>query len=108
MPPPVRLSHQSLRVLRVFLDALNESVRAELAGADIMRAADISSGTLYPILLRFERTGALSSRWEDERPQDLGRPRRRLYRLTAAGVTLAHDALGALSAHMPRLRAHEA
>lgn len=108
MPPYGRLSHAALKVLRAFLQAHDQSVRAELAGADIMRAADISSGTLYPILLRLERTGALSSRWEAERPQDLGRPRRRLYRLTAAGVTLAHEALGELSAPLARLRPHEA
>lgn len=108
MPPHGRLSHPALKVLRAFLQAYDQNVRAELAGADIMRAADISSGTLYPILLRLERTGALSSRWEEERPQDLGRPRRRLYRMTAAGVTLAHEALGELSAPMPRLRPHEA
>jgi len=97
MLPPVRLSHQSLRILRVFLDALSDNVRAELAGADIMRAAGVSSGTLYPILLRFEKAGLLESRWEDEEPADLGRPRRRFYRLTQAGAKVAHDALGELS-----------
>ena len=54
-PPTVRLSHQGLRVLRAFLAAFNEDVRAELAGADLMRVARVSSGTLYPILLRFEK-----------------------------------------------------
>ena len=108
MPPHGRLSHAALKVLRAFLQAHDENVRAELAGADIMRAADISSGTLYPILLRLERNGALSSRWEEERPQDLGRPRRRLYRLTAAGVTLAHEALAELAAPLARLKLHEA
>ena len=53
--PDRRLSQQGLRVLRAFLDAFNEDVRAELAGADIMRVARLSSGTLYPILLRFEK-----------------------------------------------------
>jgi DNA-binding PadR family transcriptional regulator len=84
MPDDIRLSHQSLRVLRAFLDALSEDVRSELAGADLMSAARLSSGTLYPILLRFE-------------PEDLGRPRRRFYRMTEAGAQVAHDALDALS-----------
>ena len=97
MPPTVRLSHQSLRILRVFLDALSENVRAELAGADIMRTAGVSSGTLYPILLRFEKAGLLESRWEDEEPADLGRPRRRFSRMTQAGVKVAHEALSELS-----------
>ena len=97
MSANVRLSHQGLRVLRVFLDALSENARAELAGADLMSATHLSSGTLYPILLRFESAGLLESRWERERPEALGRPRRRFYRMTTAGAELAHEALGDLS-----------
>ena len=97
MPPTVRLSHQGLRVLRAFLTALNEDVRAEMAGAELMRVARVSSGTLYPILLRFEKAGLLQSRWEEEMPELLGRPRRRFYRMTQAGAQVAHDALGELS-----------
>jgi DNA-binding PadR family transcriptional regulator len=94
--PDIRLSHQGLRVLRVFLDALSEDVRSELAGADLMSATRLSSGTLYPILLRFEKAGLLESRWESDRPEELGRPRRRFYRMTQAGAQMAHDALGDL------------
>jgi len=97
MPPNVRLSHQGLRVLRAFLDALNEDVRAEMAGAELMRLARVSSGTLYPILLRFEKLGLLESRWEEETPESLGRPRRRFYRMTQAGARVAHEALAELS-----------
>ena len=97
MPPTVRLSHQSLRLLRAFLDAFNEDVRAEMAGAELMRLAGVSSGTLYPILLRFEKAGLLESRWEEETPEVLGRPRRRFYRMTQAGAKVAHEALGELS-----------
>jgi PadR family transcriptional regulator, regulatory protein PadR len=96
MPDGPRLSHQGLKVLRVFLVSFHEDVRAELAGADIMKAARIQSGTLYPILLRLERVGVLTSRWEDDRPQELGRPRRRLYRLTSSGVEFASNALSEL------------
>ena len=97
MPDNIRLSLQSLRILRIFLDALSDDLQAEFAGADLMSAARVSSGTLYPILLRFERAGLLESRWERERPETLGRPRRRFYRLTQVGVKVAHDALGELS-----------
>lgn len=97
MPDNIRLSLQGLRILRIFLDALSDDLLAELAGADLMGAARVSSGTLYPILLRFERAGLLESRWETERPEELGRPRRRFYRMTQAGVQVAHDALGDLS-----------
>jgi len=93
----IRLSHQGLKVLRIFLDALSEDVRAELAGADLMSATGLSSGTLYPILIRFEKAGLLESRWESERPETLGRPRRRFYRMTQAGAQVAHDALRDLS-----------
>ncbi len=102
MSDTLRLSHQSLRVLRVFLDALSEDLRAELAGADLMSATHLSSGTLYPILLRFEREGLLESRWEKERPQDLGRPRRRFYRMTKAGAKVAHEALSGLASRNVR------
>ena len=96
MSGDIRLSHQSLRVLRAFLDSLSEDIRAEMAGADLMSAARLSSGTLYPILLRFERLGLLESRWESERPEVLGRPRRRFYRMTEAGALVARNALNDL------------
>ncbi|MEO7275755.1 MAG: helix-turn-helix transcriptional regulator [Vicinamibacterales bacterium] len=96
MASPVRLSHQSLRVLRAFLDALSEDVRAELTGTELMPIARVSSGTLYPILLRFEKAGLLESRWEEDTPASLGRPRRRFYRMTHAGSQVARDALGEL------------
>jgi PadR family transcriptional regulator PadR len=84
--------------LRAFLQAFAENVRAELAGADIMKAARVSSGTLYPLLLRLEKAGMLESRWEAERPEDLGRPRRRFYKITPTGVQFAQNALRELSA----------
>jgi len=98
MPERLRLSHQALRVLKAFLDAFSEDVRSELAGADLMKAARLSSGTLYPILLRFEKAGLLTSRWEADRAEDLGRPRRRFYQITPAGARIAREALAELSA----------
>jgi len=108
MQETLRLSHQALRVLKAFLDAFSQDVRAELAGADLMKAARLSSGTLYPILLRFEKAGVLTSRWEDDRPEDLGRPRRRFYQITPAGVRVAQDALQELSSPLGNLRPGEA
>ena len=97
MPKDLRLSHQTLRILKVFLAAFSENVRSELAGSDVMRSAHVSSGTLYPVLLRLERAGMLTSRWEAARAEDLGRPRRRFYRMTPAGVELARKALDELA-----------
>ena len=75
----MRLSHQSRIVLRVFLDSPSE----EAYGYELAKAADLPSGTIYPILHRFEASGLVASRWEEiggEVPR-----RRRYYRLTGEG-----------------------
>ena len=54
-------------------------------------------GTLYRALERLEQAGFLGSRWEDPMvaAQD-GRPRRKLYKLTAAGATAGETAAAQL------------
>lgn len=47
----------------------------------------IGHGTLYKALARLEEMGLLDSQWEHDPPD--GRPRRRLYELTAAGARAA-------------------
>jgi DNA-binding PadR family transcriptional regulator len=49
---------------------------------------------LYKALGRLEEFGLLTSRWEDAAAVD-GRPRRRLYALTATGSDVAEKALAA-------------
>jgi PadR family transcriptional regulator PadR len=83
----VRMSLQTLRVLETFL----ESPAEQLSGADVYQRCGIASGTLYPILLRLESAGWFVSRWESIDPSTAGRPRRRLYRLTSAGLRRASD-----------------
>ena len=83
-----RLTHQSLKVLQVFL----ESPRGAYSGADIRRKTRLFSGTLYPILLRFEEAGILKSSWENADPRQLGRPRKRLYKITGHGIKVANEA----------------
>ena len=83
----VRMSLQTLKVLEAFL----ESPMSQLSGADIHQGNGIASGTLYPILLRLEAAGWLTSRWESVDPSSAGRPRRRLYRLTSAGLKRASE-----------------
>lgn len=78
----IRMSLQTLRVLEVFLGNPTE----QLAGADVHERCGIASGTLYPILLRLESAGWFVSRWESIDPSIVGRPRRRLYRLTPTGL----------------------
>jgi PadR family transcriptional regulator, regulatory protein PadR len=82
---PLRISLQTLRVLEAFL----ENPSTELSGADLQKRSRIASGTLYPILLRLESAGWFLSRWETIDPSSAGRPRRRLYRLTASGLARA-------------------
>jgi DNA-binding PadR family transcriptional regulator len=76
-----RLSAQAIKVLGVLMT----SPRDELSGAEIGRATKLASGTLYPILARFEQAHWLDSRWENDDPHALGRPRRRFYRITPLG-----------------------
>jgi PadR family transcriptional regulator, regulatory protein PadR len=78
------MSFQTLKVLEAFI----ENPADELSGADLHKCSGIASGTLYPILLRLESAGWFVSRWEAIDPARVGRPRRRLYRLTRTG--LAH------------------
>ena len=81
----VRISLQTLRALEAFLGNPTEA----LSGSDVQKRSGLASGTLYPILLRLEDAGWFASRWEDVDPSAVGRPRRRLYRLTPAGLSQA-------------------
>jgi PadR family transcriptional regulator, regulatory protein PadR len=75
------------------LGTLLSSGHIELSGAEIARATSLTSGTLYPMLFRLERAGWLESRWEEGDPRALGRPRRRLYQVTALGARNARAAV---------------
>ena len=88
-----RLTRPGLLVLKAFL----QNPRRRICGAEIIQATGFPSGTVYPILLRFERIGLLESEWEKQAPHLLGRPRRRLYRITSDGCELARSTLTELS-----------
>ncbi len=94
-----RITGPTLKVL----GALLSSGHVELSGADISRATKLASGTLYPILFRLERAGWLESRWEEDDPKTLGRPRRRLYQVTALGARNARAAVKDLEPAFGRL-----
>jgi len=78
---------------QLVLRALLAEPAQEMYGLEICEAAGLPSGTIHPILARFENLGWLESRWEDIKPQDEGRPRRRYYRLTQDGAERARIAL---------------
>jgi len=81
-----------LKVLQAFL----HDSGAEVYGLAMVRATRLKSGTLYPLLDRLEAEGFVTSRWEDADASELGRPRRRFYRLTGLG---AHEARQILLEH---------
>jgi PadR family transcriptional regulator PadR len=89
----VRMSFQTLKVLEAFL----ESPTRERSGADVHKRSGLASGTLYPILLRLESAGWLVSRWETIDPSAAGRPRKRLYRLTASGLSRSSEVFASFS-----------
>jgi PadR family transcriptional regulator, regulatory protein PadR len=100
-----QLTIQTLRVLRPFL----VDPRKKLSGAEIIRASGLASGTAYPIMLRLERSGMLTSEWEKGDPKKLGRPLRRYYKITAIAAAQAREAVREV-AHLaaPALKPAEA
>lgn len=70
---------QAVKILRLI-------TRRPSCGADIMRELGIKSGSLYPCLKRFETWGLVYSSLERGTPQALGRPLRRFYVVTEAGL----------------------
>jgi DNA-binding PadR family transcriptional regulator len=84
-----RITAPALKVLGQLMNA----PLTGLAGADISKTAHIPSGTLYPILFRLEKAKWLCSEWEEADPAELGRPRKRLYRLTPFGSAASKAAI---------------
>jgi PadR family transcriptional regulator, regulatory protein PadR len=82
------------------LEALLGDPTREWYGLELMGLADLASGTAYPLLHRLEADGWLASTREEVDPSREGRPRRRLYRLTALGEGAAREALAG-HAHRP-------
>jgi PadR family transcriptional regulator, regulatory protein PadR len=72
-----------------------------LAGVDIQKLSGLPTGTIYPIMLRFESAGLLDSEWEDIDPKGAGRPRKRFYWLTPDGFARATEALSYLGSEVP-------
>jgi PadR family transcriptional regulator, regulatory protein PadR len=77
------------RQSRLVLSALLERPLEWRHGYDLAKAVGLSSGTLYPILIRLHGRGLLAARWvEPDRP---GRPPRHAYRLSAEGAAFARS-----------------
>jgi DNA-binding MarR family transcriptional regulator len=83
--PSLRMTIERVRVLGEMLSDPD----AEWYGLDLSKRSHLKPGTIYPILDRLLKAGWVERRWEDIDPTVEGRPRRRLYRLTALGATQA-------------------
>jgi PadR family transcriptional regulator, regulatory protein PadR len=84
-------SAQTLSVL----SALCEEPSQWRHGYALAGQTGLKSGTLYPILIRLADRGLMEACWQEEPTP--GRPRRHLYRLTAAGLASASGALASAS-----------
>jgi PadR family transcriptional regulator, regulatory protein PadR len=84
------------RVLRAFL----EDPAAPRYGYELMKAAGLPSGTLYPMLARLEDQKLVTSAWET--PQAGGERPRRYYQLTGEGIRVARLELAQVRAGQMR------
>ena len=83
-----RPSKQMLMVLA----ALSAKTQQWRHGYDLMKETGLSSGTLYPLLMRMAEKGLIEAEWRE--PARPGRPARHVYRLTNAGIALAQAVEG--------------
>jgi PadR family transcriptional regulator, regulatory protein PadR len=81
---------------------------AQHYGYDLMKAAKLPSGTLYPMLARLQQDGLVDSEWEAQREDAGGRPPRKYYRLTAEGLRVARLELAQAASAAPARRARQA
>ena len=94
----MKLTKPLERVLRVFL----ADVSARRYGYDLMKAARLPSGTLYPMLARLQDQGLVTSEWEPPPADANGRPPRKYYQLTGEGIRVARLELAHASAAAQR------
>jgi len=74
-----RITYPAACVLQALADG-------RVYGLDIVQHVGLPSGTVYPLLRRFERAGLVASSWETpEEAFGNRRPQRRNYRLTDQG-----------------------
>jgi len=81
-------SPQTCALLAVML----RTPRAWHYGYEICKNTGLSSGTLYPLLMRLSDRGLLESHWQE--PERPGKPPRHVYRLTSEGLAFARTTAG--------------
>ena len=85
MAEKIRISGPTLKLLKLLL----ENPRQGRSGAEISKITGLGSGTIYPLLQRLEIAKWIEGDWENVEPSEVGRPKRRLYRLTRSGQAAA-------------------
>jgi DNA-binding PadR family transcriptional regulator len=93
----MRMTGPLERVLGAFL----ADPAAPRYGYDLMKAARLPSGTLYPLLARLEHQKLVASAWET--PQQEGQRPRKYYQLTGEGIRIARLELARASARRRRV-----
>lgn len=102
LPLEVEILGVALSMLRSGRETFHGFALAQAMREHAGSRALTSHGTLYKALGRLEGFGLLSSRWEDAEAVE-GRPRRRLYEITGAGVQAAErERAGTTPAPAPR------
>lgn len=96
---PKRVTQPTLDVL----DALLNAEGLELHGWAIIKTTKRAGPTVYKILERLTDGGLVTARWEREHPE-LGKPRRRFYRLTPTGAAQARELLAHRRDRSERMR----
>lgn len=74
---------------------------AEALGEGGLDGRLLGHGTLYKALARLERDGLLESWWEEVDPVEVGRPRRRLYRVTGGASAAVATSRSLISTSRP-------
>src|SRR4051794_11089324 len=78
-------SKQARTILALLLDAPREWQY----GYELSKETGINAGPFYPILIRLSEQGMWETAWRE--PDEPGRPKRHVYRLTAQGVHAARE-----------------
>jgi PadR family transcriptional regulator, regulatory protein PadR len=76
------------RTIAVLAELLTDPARPRY-GLEVSRESGVRATTVYDILMKLEHHGWVQSEWETVDPAQVGRPRRRLYRLTGRGASSA-------------------
>lgn len=85
-------NRQPSKQMRLLLASLSRQRSEWRHGYDLLKETGLSSGTLYPLLMRMADNELVEAEWRE--PDESGRPPRHVYRLTASGFALALELTG--------------